>query len=67
MKELTIQDLEAQQVELLPARETLAYFGGDSFNLATVYANNTSVALNASAWFSHANSLALQSISVSQG
>ncbi len=66
MKELTIQELEGQQVELLPSRETL-YFGGDSINLASVYANNTSMALNAGALFSHAYSAAVQNITVVQG
>lgn len=65
MKELTIQELESQSVELLPSRETL-YFGGDSINLASVYANNTSVALNAASLFSEAHSSAVQNIAVLQ-
>lgn len=65
MKELTIQELDGQQVELLPSRETL-YFGGDSVNLASVYATNTSVALNAGSLFSAAYSAAVQNIAVVQ-
>jgi hypothetical protein len=65
MKELTIQDLEGQSVELLPSRETL-YFGGDSFNWAGVHATNTSVALNAASLLSSAESAAYQSVAVIQ-
>jgi len=68
MTELTIQDLDGQQVELLPARETLTYYGGDSLslNLAAVEATNSSMALNLASLWSHADSAALQSIHVSQ-
>jgi hypothetical protein len=43
MKELTIQELEGQQGELLPSRETLFL----DTNSANVFATNTSLALNA--------------------
>jgi len=63
MKELTIQELEAQQVELLPSRETLLF----DTNWAGVYATNTSLALNAGSLFATANSAAVQTIVVAQG
>ncbi len=66
MKELTFLELEGQQAELLPSRETL-YFGTDySFNLAAIDATNTSVALNAASLWSNAHSTALQGITVVQ-
>jgi hypothetical protein len=64
MKELTIQELEGQSVELLPSRETLYYVGGDNF--ASIYAANTSVALNAASLWSSAYSSANQLVIVSQ-
>jgi hypothetical protein len=67
MTELTIQDLDGQQVELLPARETLYSFGDTfSLNLAAVDAANTSAALNVASLWSNAHSIALQSVHVSQ-
>lgn len=63
-KELTFADLDSERVELLPARETLFVFG--NANWATVYASNSSMALNAGSHFSSANSAAFQAISVSQ-
>jgi hypothetical protein len=66
MKKLTIQELDGQSVELLPSRETL-YFGGDSYNLASLTATNTSLAVNAGALFSNAYSAAVQNIAVVQG
>lgn len=67
MKELTLQELEGQQVELLPSRETLYSFG-DTFNLnlAAVDATNTSAALNVASLWANAHSTALQAITVSQ-
>ena len=61
-KELTLSELDGQQVELLPARETLFF----NFNWANVYATNSSMALNAGTYFSHASSAALQSIVIRQ-
>lgn len=63
-KELTIQELESQQVELLPSRETLFL---DSNDWASVVASNTSLALNAGSLFSSADSAAYQAIFVNQG
>lgn len=63
--ELTITELEAETVELLPARETLHFHWGN--NSATINATNTSTAVNAYTVFSHAHSTALQAISVHQG
>jgi hypothetical protein len=62
-KELTIQELESQHVELLPSRETLFL---ESTNWASVVASNTSLALNASTLLSQANSAAVQTIYVTQ-
>lgn len=47
--ELSIQDMSAEQVELLPGRETLAVVRsrGVKFNTANFLANNSSLALNA--------------------
>lgn len=63
MKELTLQELEGQQVELLPSRETLFL----DLNWADVTATNTSVALNAGSLLSTAHSTALQAVFVNQG
>lgn len=63
MKELTILELESQQVELLPSRETLFL----DTNWAGVYATNTSLAVNAGSFFSLANSAAVQNIAIVQG
>ena len=63
-KELTIQELESQQVELLPSRETL--FLDSTTNWASVVASNSSLALNAASLLSSANSAAVQTILVHQ-
>lgn len=65
-RELTIAELEAERTDLLPARETLSYHGGNT-NWATIVASNSSLALNAGSLFASANSAAVQSISVNQG
>jgi hypothetical protein len=62
MKELTILELESQQVELLPSRETLFL----DTNWAGVYATNTSLAVNAGSFFSVAHSSAVQNIGIFQ-
>jgi hypothetical protein len=62
MTKLTIADLTAETVEILPSRETLFF----NFNGALVNATNVSYAVNAATLFSSANSEALQSIHVSQ-
>jgi hypothetical protein len=59
-KELTFEELDNQQVELLPARETL------SANFANVWANNSALALNAAAIASTASATAAQVITVTQ-
>jgi len=64
-KELTISELDAQLIELLPARETLNFFGNN--NWAAVYASNSSLALNAASLYASANSMAVQNISIHQG
>lgn len=63
-KELTISQLDSEHVELLPARETLGYWG--NHNWAQVYASNSSTALNAASHFAMAKSAAYQSIYVHQ-
>jgi hypothetical protein len=60
---LTIAELDAQSVELLPSKETL-YF---DTNWAAVFASNSSLAVNAATLLSSANSAALQNIYVYQG
>jgi hypothetical protein len=62
-KELTFTELESENVELLPVRETLTY---SSTNWAAVYATNSSMAFNAASLGSVAHSSAGQSISVVQ-
>jgi len=59
-KELTFEEIDSQQVELLPARETL------SGNFANIWASNTSMAINAASLGSVATSAAMQSITVNQ-
>jgi hypothetical protein len=61
--ELSITELEAESVQLLPSRETLFF----NTNWANVVASNSSMALNAASLNSLANSAAYQSINVSQG
>lgn len=62
MQEFTITELDGQQVELLPSKETLFF----NVNWANVWASNSSLALNAGTILSQANSAALQSVYVSQ-
>jgi hypothetical protein len=59
--EITFSELDAQAVELLPAREALGWF-----NTALVYASNSSTALNVLTLGSVAASQANQAIVVSQ-
>lgn len=63
-KELTFAELDSERVELLPARETLTF--GNS-NWASIYASNSSLALNAGSVHSTATSTAVQTVSVNQG
>lgn len=62
---LTIAELETEHSELLPLRETLSWAGNT--NWASIYASNSSMALNAGSLASLANSAAYQSIVVTQG
>ncbi len=64
MEKLTVMDLEAQSVELLPSRETLLL--NFHINWASVMASNASYAVNAATLGSAATSGAWQAISVSQ-
>jgi hypothetical protein len=59
--ELSFSELDLVEAELLPAREALGLW-----NWANVYANNSSLALNAATAFSTANSAAYQSVVVNQ-
>jgi hypothetical protein len=61
--EFTITELEAETLEMLPARETLTL---GSTNWANVVASNSSMALNAASFGSIAKSAAFQSINVHQ-
>jgi hypothetical protein len=63
-KELSFAELDSERVELLPARETLTYFG--NHNWAAVYASNSSLAFNAASIHSSANSAAVQTVATSQ-
>ncbi len=63
MQHLTLTELDAQAVELLPSKETLFF----DTNLAVVSASNASYAVNAATLLSLANSNAEQYIAVIQG
>lgn len=61
----TIADLEAEEAELLPARQALGgHFG---WNVANITASNTALALNAGSYHSWASAHANQYIAVFQG
>jgi hypothetical protein len=60
--ELSITELEAESVQLLPSRETLFF----NTNWANVVASNSSMALNAASLNSWATSTATQNINVTQ-
>ncbi|MCW2736976.1 hypothetical protein [Nocardioides sp.] len=61
---LSITELESEHTELLPTRETLTF---GNTNWASIYASNSSLALNAASLASMANSAAVQTIVVTQG
>lgn len=63
MQHITLTELDAQAVELLPSKETLFF----DTNLAVVSASNASYAVNAATLLSLANSNAEQYIAVIQG
>jgi len=64
-KELTLTELDCQTADLLPERETLTF--GGNVNWASIYASNSSLALNAVTYGSSASSTAAQTINVTQG
>ncbi|WP_334171298.1 hypothetical protein [Sinomonas sp.] len=66
MTKLTAEELAAETVELLPDRDTLWTFDFTKVNLASVYATNSSTALNVLALGSTANSGAWQNVAVLQ-
>jgi hypothetical protein len=61
MHELSMMELEATSVELLPSRETLAFI-----NIANITAVNLAVAVNTLTFGSLAQATAVQQIGVSQ-
>ena len=61
--ELTFEELDSQQVALLPAKETLDTW---SYSVANLVASNTSLAFNVGSYQSYATSGASQSISIAQ-
>jgi hypothetical protein len=63
-RELTIAELEIERTELLPSRETLTF---GNTNWASIFASNSSLALNAGSLYSTATSTATQTVTVSQG
>lgn len=60
---ITIAELDTESLALLPSKETLLW----NHNWTSIYASNSSVALNAATFFSQANSAAVQTIQVAQG
>ena len=64
MRELSFTELDTERTELLPTRETLTF---GNANWASIYASNSSLALNAASYFSAASSTAVQTIVVTQG
>jgi hypothetical protein len=63
-RELTIAELETERTELLPSRETLTF---GNTNWASIFASNSSLALNAASMYASANSAAVQTVVVNQG
>lgn len=61
-KHITFAELDSESVALLPSKETLAF----GTNWASVYASNSSLALNAATFNSLAQSFAGQTVTVSQ-
>jgi hypothetical protein len=61
---MTFAELDTETVAMLPAKETLFW---NHYNWAGISATNSSLALNASTFFSQANSAAVQTIQVGQG
>ncbi len=63
MQHITLTELDAQAVELLPSKETLFI----DINWAAVDASNASYAVNAATLLSSATSSATQYVTVVQG
>jgi hypothetical protein len=63
MQHITLTELDAQAVELLPSKETLFF----DTNWAGVAASNASYAVNAATLLSSATSSATQLVGVIQG
>ena len=61
MTALSFEELRGEQVELLPSRETLAFF-----NWANVSATNLAIAQNTATLLSSATALAGQTVIVAQ-
>jgi hypothetical protein len=61
MRDISISELEATSVELLPSRETLAFI-----NIANVTAVNLAIAVNTLTFGSSATAAAVQQIGVFQ-
>ena len=59
---LTFAELDTEMVSLLPSKETLFF----NNNWTSIYASNSSLALNAGTLLSQANSAAVQTVFVSQ-
>ena len=66
--ELSLAELDAENAELLPAREALGMFSYSSVksNWANIAASNTSIALNGGGFGSSATAFAQQTIFVVQ-
>lgn len=62
MQEITFAELDTEMVTMLPSKETLFF----NYNLASIWASNSSLALNAGSYFASAKSAAIQTILVSQ-
>ena len=58
---ITFDELDSEAVAMLPSKETLSW--GSSYT--SIYASNTSMAINASSWGGYAASMAVQQIQVS--
>lgn len=62
-REISMQELDDQRVEMLPRRETLGYF---KINKAFIYATNQALALNVASKNASAYANAYQDIQVYQ-
>lgn len=62
LRALTLEELDHQQGELLPAREAM-----DSINITTVTAINLAIAVNAASPGAEATAAAVQGVETAQG